>query len=251
MTIPAAQDPSLGFVSGYHVCAFYSSSRNVLDDIVVDYITKGLQGGSKVFCACHRQSALPGRTASRIADARQPSTVGPGADGVAAGSQPAGVVGQFRAQPVAHPGPDVYSGPGHAARHHGGSVYRRFPHRRSLAPQQVGDYFEQAPEDVGRLLAGLTEAARLDVKGSAACWAFPISSPFSRRAGLPDRHRQRGPVGPGDLPLVGPRAAVRHRHCEPGVDRGGTRAAQADCRAEREVEATVLTLARRMEITVA
>ena len=50
MTIPAAQDPSLGFVSGDHVCAFYSSSRNVLDDIVVDYITKGLQGGNKVFC---------------------------------------------------------------------------------------------------------------------------------------------------------------------------------------------------------
>jgi hypothetical protein len=25
MTIPAAQDPSLGFVPGDHVCAFYSS----------------------------------------------------------------------------------------------------------------------------------------------------------------------------------------------------------------------------------
>ena len=33
MTIPAAQDPSLGFVPGDHVCAFYSSSRNLLDDI--------------------------------------------------------------------------------------------------------------------------------------------------------------------------------------------------------------------------
>jgi PAS domain S-box-containing protein len=46
-------------------------------------------------------------------------------------------------------------------------------------PSRSGDYFEQAPPDVGRLLAGLTEAARLDLKGSAACWAFPISSPFS------------------------------------------------------------------------
>jgi PAS domain S-box-containing protein len=46
-------------------------------------------------------------------------------------------------------------------------------------PSRSGDYFEQAPEDVGRLLAGLTAAGRLDVKGSAAGWAFPISSPFS------------------------------------------------------------------------
>ena len=49
MTVPAAQDPSLGFTPGDHVCAFYSSSRNVLDDIVVDYITQGLQAGNKVF----------------------------------------------------------------------------------------------------------------------------------------------------------------------------------------------------------
>jgi PAS domain S-box-containing protein len=46
-------------------------------------------------------------------------------------------------------------------------------------PSRSGDYFEQAPQDVGRLLPGLTAVARLDVKGSAACWAFPISSPFS------------------------------------------------------------------------
>src|SRR5580658_8378580 len=46
-------------------------------------------------------------------------------------------------------------------------------------PSRSGDYFERAPEDVGRLLAGLTEVTRLDVKGSAACWAFPIASPFS------------------------------------------------------------------------
>jgi hypothetical protein len=44
MTIPAAQDPNLGFVPGDHACAIYSSSRNALDDIVVDYITKGLHG---------------------------------------------------------------------------------------------------------------------------------------------------------------------------------------------------------------
>jgi len=61
MTIPAAQDPSLGFVPGGHVCAFHSSSRNVLDDIVDDYITRGLQAGNKVFDNPHYQAdRLPG-----------------------------------------------------------------------------------------------------------------------------------------------------------------------------------------------
>lgn len=47
-------------------------------------------------------------------------------------------------------------------------------------PSRPGDYFERAPQDVGNLLAGLTGAARVDVKGAAASWAFPIASPFSR-----------------------------------------------------------------------
>src|ERR1700728_3971011 len=47
-------------------------------------------------------------------------------------------------------------------------------------PSRTGDYFERAPQDVGNLLAGLTRAARVDVKGSAASWAFPVASPFSR-----------------------------------------------------------------------
>jgi MEDS: MEthanogen/methylotroph, DcmR Sensory domain len=58
MAIPASQDPSLGFVPGDHVCAFYSGSRNVLDDIVVDYITKGLTAGNKVFCMVDQPSAV-------------------------------------------------------------------------------------------------------------------------------------------------------------------------------------------------
>ena len=61
MTIPALQDPSLGFVPGDHVCAFYSGSRNVLDDIVVDYVTKGLEAGSKVFCLVDQPSAVHSR----------------------------------------------------------------------------------------------------------------------------------------------------------------------------------------------
>jgi PAS domain S-box-containing protein len=47
-------------------------------------------------------------------------------------------------------------------------------------PSRSGAYFERAPEDVGSLLTGVTGVTRLDVKGSAACWAFPVASPFSR-----------------------------------------------------------------------
>jgi hypothetical protein len=61
MTIPASQDPGLGFLPGDHVCAFYSGSRNVLDDIVVDYITKGLAAGNKVFCMVDEPSAVRSR----------------------------------------------------------------------------------------------------------------------------------------------------------------------------------------------
>lgn len=66
MTVPAAQDPSLGFVPGDHVCAFYNSSRNVLDDIVVDYITAGLQAGYKVFCMVDQPSAVSGKVPPQL-----------------------------------------------------------------------------------------------------------------------------------------------------------------------------------------
>ena len=66
MTIPAAQDFSLGFIPGDHVCAFYSSSRNVLDDIVVDYITNGLQAGNKVFCMVDQPSSVHGKVPARL-----------------------------------------------------------------------------------------------------------------------------------------------------------------------------------------
>jgi PAS domain S-box-containing protein len=46
-------------------------------------------------------------------------------------------------------------------------------------PSRPGDYFEQAPEDVGSLLTGLTGAGRLDGQGSVVCWAFPTASPLS------------------------------------------------------------------------
>jgi hypothetical protein len=43
IALRAPGDPDLGFRVGDHVCAFYSSSTNSLDDIVVDYISAGLQ----------------------------------------------------------------------------------------------------------------------------------------------------------------------------------------------------------------
>jgi PAS domain S-box-containing protein len=46
-------------------------------------------------------------------------------------------------------------------------------------PGQAGAYYERAPQDAARQLAGLTSAARLGTEGPAIRWAFPVSSPFS------------------------------------------------------------------------
>jgi hypothetical protein len=64
--VPVVQDPGFGFVPGDHVCAFYSSSRGVLDDIVVDYVTSGLQAGSKVFCMVDRPSEVHSRVPAQL-----------------------------------------------------------------------------------------------------------------------------------------------------------------------------------------
>jgi hypothetical protein len=66
MNIPASQDTSLGFAPGDHVCAFYSGSRNVLDDILVDYITKGLEAGDRVFCMVDEPSAVQGKVLPQL-----------------------------------------------------------------------------------------------------------------------------------------------------------------------------------------
>jgi hypothetical protein len=66
MTTSAVQDPGFGFIPGDHVCAFYSSSRSVLDDIVVDYVTNGLQAGSKVFCMVDRPSEVHSRVPAQL-----------------------------------------------------------------------------------------------------------------------------------------------------------------------------------------
>src|SRR6202012_2191442 len=47
-------------------------------------------------------------------------------------------------------------------------------------PSASGDYYQQAPGGAGPLLAGLAGVAQLEVDGFPNCWAFPVSSPFSR-----------------------------------------------------------------------
>jgi PAS domain S-box-containing protein len=47
-------------------------------------------------------------------------------------------------------------------------------------PNKSGEYYQEAPSAVGDLLSDLTGVARLDVEGFAVCWAFPISSPLTR-----------------------------------------------------------------------
>jgi hypothetical protein len=66
MTIPASQDPGFGFVPGDHVCAFYSSGGSVLNDIVVDYVTDGLQAGNKVFCMVDRPPEVTSRVPAHL-----------------------------------------------------------------------------------------------------------------------------------------------------------------------------------------
>ena len=45
---PLADSPGLGFQPGNHICAFYNGGGNHLDDIVVDFVSQGLQSGDTV-----------------------------------------------------------------------------------------------------------------------------------------------------------------------------------------------------------
>src|SRR5580658_181439 len=115
-------------------------------------------------------------------------------------------------------------------------------------PSRSGDYFEQAPPDVGRLLAGLTEAARLDLKGSAASWAFPITSPFS--------HEQVFLIVSGSEDLSDEETfllSVLAQLCGTVIAGLESIAAERERLSQiaalnAELEATVSTVARRMEI---
>ena len=66
MTIPAPQAPNLKFAPGDHVCAFYNGSRNMLDDIVTDYVTRGLEAGNQVFCMVDDPPAVHRRVSSQL-----------------------------------------------------------------------------------------------------------------------------------------------------------------------------------------
>jgi hypothetical protein len=56
----------LSFTPGDHVCAFYSGSRNMLDDIVADYVTRGLQAGDRVFCMVDEPAAVHSRVPAQL-----------------------------------------------------------------------------------------------------------------------------------------------------------------------------------------
>jgi MEDS: MEthanogen/methylotroph, DcmR Sensory domain len=64
--VPEAESPDLGFQIGDHVCAFYNGSSNPLDDIVVDYLSKGLQAGHKCFGMVDEPSSVRGRIPSEL-----------------------------------------------------------------------------------------------------------------------------------------------------------------------------------------
>ena len=61
MSLRAADIPGLGFQVGDHVCAFYNGDGNSLDDIVVNYVTKGLQAGNKCVCMIETASSVRDR----------------------------------------------------------------------------------------------------------------------------------------------------------------------------------------------
>ena len=69
MSLRAPDTPELGFQVGDHVCAFYNGGGNSLDDIIVDYVCKGLQAGNKCVCMIDSASSvrdrIPGELVSR------------------------------------------------------------------------------------------------------------------------------------------------------------------------------------------
>ena len=69
MSLHAPDIPELGFRVGDHICAFYNGGGNSLDDIIVDYVCKGLQAGDKCVCMIETASSvrdrIPGELVSR------------------------------------------------------------------------------------------------------------------------------------------------------------------------------------------
>jgi hypothetical protein len=65
MSLRAPDNPELGFHVGDHVCAFYSGGDS-LDDIVVDYVLKGLQAGDKCVCFLDTASSVRARIPAEL-----------------------------------------------------------------------------------------------------------------------------------------------------------------------------------------
>ncbi|MGD0702748.1 MAG: hypothetical protein ABSA02_23045 [Trebonia sp.] len=68
MALPA-QSVNLGFQQGDHVCAFYNGGGRQLDDLTVDFTSKGLRAGNKCICFIDSvpsvQARIPGELFSR------------------------------------------------------------------------------------------------------------------------------------------------------------------------------------------
>jgi hypothetical protein len=56
-----ADRPDLDFQPGDHICAFYNGGGNFLDNIVVDFVSKGLQAGNKCICFIDSPSSVRDR----------------------------------------------------------------------------------------------------------------------------------------------------------------------------------------------
>jgi hypothetical protein len=68
MSPPLIADRSdLGFQQGDHICAFYNGGENSLDNIVVDFVSKGLQAGNKCICFLDSPTAVRGRIPDELA----------------------------------------------------------------------------------------------------------------------------------------------------------------------------------------
>jgi len=64
---PRASDiRELGFKVGDHVCAFYNGGGNSVDDIVVDYVSKGLRAGNKCVCFIDTASSVRDRIPAEL-----------------------------------------------------------------------------------------------------------------------------------------------------------------------------------------
>ena len=57
MTQQISNIPELGFQLGDHVCAFYNGGSELLNDIVADFVSKGLRAGNKCAFFCFIQVA--------------------------------------------------------------------------------------------------------------------------------------------------------------------------------------------------